>query len=66
MTAPSPVPGSNPYTLSYQVEQFDNTWPPAKTVLDSLKTPPASGISAETSPDKLFRENTSPPVGAGG
>lgn len=66
MTAPGPVPGTNPHTKSYQNEQFDCSWPPAKSVLDSLTTPPAAGITAEVSPANVFEINTNPPVGAGG
>lgn len=66
MTAPGPVPGTNPHTLAYQTGQFDTTWPPAKSVLDSLATPPAAGIAAEVTPDIVFDERDHPPVGAGG
>jgi hypothetical protein len=66
MTAPGPVPGTNPHTLSYQSKQFDTTWPPHESVLDALANPPAAGIAAETTPDHLFAENTDPPVGSGG
>jgi len=66
MTAPRPVAGSNPYTLGYQNGQYDTTIPPKESPLDALTTPPQSGINAETSPDKVFAENTDPPVGAGG
>lgn len=63
---PTPVAGPNPYPKAYQTQQFDNTWPPAKNVLEALNDPPAAGITASTSPDKLFLENSNPPVGAGG
>lgn len=66
MTAPGPVAGSNPYTLAYQNKQFDTTVPPRESVLDALTSPPSAGVTAETSPDEVFEENTSPPVGAGG
>lgn len=66
MTAPGPVPGANPYVGTYQVKQFDTTWPPHESVLDALADPPDAGIAAETSPDHVFAENTDPPVGAGG
>jgi hypothetical protein len=66
MTAPGPVSGANPWTLSYQSRQYDTSVPPRRSVLDSLVTPPASGITAEVSPAKVFAENTNPPVGAGG
>lgn len=66
MTAPGPVPGTNPHTLSYQSKQFDTTIPPRESVLDALASPPAAGITAETSPAHVFAENTNPPIGAGG
>lgn len=66
MTAPGPVPGTNPHTLTYQVKQYDTTIPPRESVLDALADPPDAGIAAETSPDHVFAENTNPPVGAGG
>ena len=66
MTAPGPVPGSNPFTPLYQFKQFDTSIPPQESVLDALASPPAAGIAAETSPDHVFNENTDPPVGAGG
>lgn len=63
---PTPVAGSNPYVGNYQVEQFDCAWPASKSVLDSLKTPPAAGITAETTPAHVFAVRDNPPVGAGG
>lgn len=66
MTAPRPVAGPNPYTLMYQVAQYDTTIPPKETPLDALNQPPQAGVDASSSPDKLFAENTDPPVGAGG
>jgi len=71
MTAPRPIAGNNPHTLGYQNSQYGSDTEPAAvvpsfTVLDHLATPPQSGINAESSPDKVFRENTDPPVGAGG
>jgi hypothetical protein len=35
-------------------------------VFDHLADPPESGVEASSSPDKVFLENTNPPVGAGG
>lgn len=71
MTAPSPVPGANPYTLAYQNSQFGTDTPPgsvtpAFTVFQHLADPPAAGVTASASPSLLFAENTNPPVGAGG
>ena len=66
MTAPGPLAGLNPWTKTYQTEQFDTTQPPAKSVLDSLATPPAAGITAETTPAHVFAERDNPPPGAGG
>lgn len=73
MTAPGPVPGTNPWTGTYQTEQYDkghgSDQPHGygdRSVFDALATPPADGVEAQSSPDKLFLENTDPPVGAGG
>lgn len=66
MTAPGPVPGTNPHTGSYQSKQFDSSWPPAESVLDALAAPPSAAIAAETSPAHLFNTRDHPPVGAGG
>lgn len=67
MTAPGPVAGSNPYTLAYQTEQFSTAVPiKTKSVLDSLASPPAAGITAETTPTHVFNTRDHPPVGAGG
>jgi hypothetical protein len=70
MTAPSPIPGTNPYTLAYQNSQFGTDTPPAAvtpsfTVFGHLQNPPAAGVTAAASPSVLFAENTNPPVGAG-
>ena len=54
MTAPGPIAGANPYAGTYQVEQFDTTNPPAKSVLDVLSAPPAAGITAEPTPANVF------------
>jgi hypothetical protein len=71
MTAPSPVPGANPFGLTYQAQQYDN-WVgggqapySASTVFDALADAPAAGLTAATSPAHVFAENTNPPVGAG-
>lgn len=73
MTAPGPVPGTNPYTGAYQTQQYDQGLSASlphgyadSSVFDALNAPPAAGVSAQTSPDHLFEENTNPPVGAGG
>lgn len=67
MTAPSgPLAGDNPYTGAYQTKQFDNSWPPAESALHALADPPAGALAATSSPDKLFLENTDPPLGGGG
>jgi hypothetical protein len=67
MTAPGPVAGANPYTLGYQTEQFSTAVPiKTKSVLDSLATPPAAGIAAETTPTHVFNTRDHPPIGAGG
>lgn len=64
---PSPVAGANPYTLGYQSRQY-STSVPIKTVsvLDALATPPAAGITAETTPAHVFNTRDHPPIGAGG
>jgi hypothetical protein len=71
MSAPIPESGPNPWGLAYQNSQFGvDTEPaatvPSFTVFGHLATPPSSGVDASSSPDKLFLENTNPPVGAGG
>lgn len=67
MTAPSgPLAGRNPHTGTYQTKQYDNSWPPAESPLHALADPPTGALAATSSPDKLFEENTDPPVGAGG
>lgn len=63
---PSPVAGRNPFVGAYQAKQFDNTWPPAESVVDALATPPAAAVEAESSPDHVFDVRDHPPVGAGG
>jgi hypothetical protein len=35
-------------------------------VFGHLSNPPSSGVDASSSPDKVFLENTNPPIGAGG
>lgn len=73
MSAPGPLPGSNPWSGTYQTEQFDQGHSAElphgygdHSVFDALDAPPAAGVTAQTSPDHLFEENTNPPVGAGG
>jgi hypothetical protein len=71
MTAPSPVPGANPWVGSYQTSQFGTDTDPASTVpsftvFQHLEDPPEAGVTASASPSILFNENTDPPVGAGG
>lgn len=63
---PTPIAGSNPFPGAYQVKQFDTSWPPAESVLDALATPPAAGIEAEISPDRVFDSRDNPPPGSGG
>lgn len=81
MSAPVPVQSNfqanaqmqHFYTAAYQTEQFDQghgaDLPHGygdRSVFDALAAPPAAGVAAQSSPDKLFLENTDPPVGAGG
>lgn len=71
MTAPTPVPGNNPYVGGYQNSQFGTDTPPGAvvpsfTVFQHLQTPPTAGVTASVSPSILFAENNNPPVGAGG
>lgn len=71
MSAPIPESGPNPWTLAYQTSQFGVDTPPSATtpsttVFGHLASPPASGVTASSSPDKVFLENTNPPIGAGG
>jgi hypothetical protein len=67
MTAPGPVPGANPHVLAYQNRQFSTAIPIKNvSVLDALTTPPAAGITAETTPAHVFASRDNPPVGSGG
>lgn len=71
MTAPTPNYGPNPWGLAYQNSQFGTDTPPSATtpsftVFNHLADPPGSGVAASSSPDKVFAENTDPPIGAGG
>ena len=66
MTAPAPVPGNNPWQLTYQTKQYDTTVPPQYSVLDALAEPSQAALAAEVSPANVFAENASPPPGAGG
>lgn len=71
MSAPIPESGPNPWGLTYQTSQFGTDTPPSATtpsftVFGHLSNPPSSGVDASSSPDKVFLENTNPPIGAGG
>jgi len=65
MSAPGPVPGSNPWGLTYQAKQFDSwvaggqTPSSARTIFDTLANPPAAGVAAENAikpPPYVFPE----------
>lgn len=71
MSAPTPNAGPNPWGLTYQNSQFGTDTEPAATtpsftVFGHLANPPGAGVNASTSPDKVFLENTNPPIGASG
>lgn len=54
MTAPSPVPGVNPYTLGYQKKQFAAGAPgDSESALDSLYDPPEDAAAAKAASDPL-------------
>lgn len=79
MSAPVPIQSNftantqmqHYYTAGYQTEQYDQghgaDQPHGygdRSVFDALSSPPAAGVSAQSSPDHLFEENTNPPEGA--